>query len=504
MNPPATFLWHDYETFGAEPMYDRPAQFAAQRTSLDLQPIGDPVSWFCAPADDVLPHPAACLITGITPQQAQREGVVETVFAAHILAEMLQAGTCSAGFNSIRFDDVFTRNLLYRNLRDPYEREYVHGNSRWDLIDLARMCYALRPDGINWPLRKAVDGSGTETQPPSFKLEDLTRANGIEHTGAHEALADVRATIALARVLKARQPRLFDWALGLRNQKTAMALLQPVGARPVLHTSSRIPAARGCTSLVLPLAILPGRPKSVVVFDLMADPGPLLHESAEMIADMVFTPTADLPEGMERLPLKTIHSNHVPMLAPETTLHEVDTDRIQLDPARCQAHARLLQQALPAVQYKVLEVFSRTFDDEGVAGGTDPDQMLYSGGFFSPGDRRLMREVLALPPQELAGRAWRFRDQRLPLMLFRFRARNYPETLSAQERELWDRDRSQRLLTPADPGQFSYASYLATIAGLRHSQAEDKRAQRILDQLEVWGVETGLERLWQARDTHHG
>ncbi|HLF29408.1 MAG TPA: exodeoxyribonuclease I, partial [Xanthomonadales bacterium] len=183
---------------------------------------------------------------------------------------------------------------------------------------------------------------------------------------------------------------------------------------------------------------------------------------------------------------------------------EVDTDRIQLDPARCQAHARLLQQALPAVQHKVLEVFSRSFDDGGAAGGTDPDQMLYSGGFFSPGDRRLMREVLALPPQELAGRAWRFRDQRLPLMLFRFRARNYPETLSAQERELWDRDRSQRLLTPADPGQFSYASYLATIAGLRHSQAEDKRAQRILDQLEVWGVETGLERLWQARDTHHG
>jgi exodeoxyribonuclease-1 len=357
----------------------------------------------------------------------------------------------------------------------------------------------LRPGGINWPLRKAIEDSGTVAQPPSFKLGDLTRANGIEHTGAHEALADVRATIALARLLKARQPRLFDWALGLRNQKTAMALLQPVGAKPVLHTSSRIPALRGCTSLMLPLAILPDRPKSVVVFDLMADPGPLLSETADMIADLVFTPTADLPEGMERLPLKAIHSNHVPMLAPESSLHEVDTDRIRLDPARCHAHARMLQQALPAVQHKVLEVFSRSFEDEDVGGGTDPDQMLYSGGFFSPGDRRLMHEVLALPPQELAGYAGGFRDQRLPLMLFRFRARNYPETLSAREREVWDRDRSRRLLTPADPRQFSYASYQSTIAGLRRTQAEDQHAQRILDQLEAWGVETGLERLWQAR-----
>jgi len=503
MTSSATFLWHDYETFGAEPLFDRPAQFAAQRTNMDLEPIGEPVSWFCAPADDVLPHPAACLITGITPQHARHEGLIETTFAAHILEEMMQPGTCSAGFNSIRFDDVFTRNLLYRNLRDPYEREYLHGNSRFDLIDLARMCYALRPAGVNWPSRPPTGGQPAHESAPSFRLEDLARANGINHQGAHEALSDVRATIALARLLKSGQPRLFEWALSLRDQKTAMSLLDPVAATPVLHTSSRISALRGCTSLVLPLAILPHRPKSVVVFDLMGDPAPLLEESAETIADLVFTPAADLPEGMERLPLKTIHSNHVPMLAPMATLRDVDTDRILLDPALCNAQARLLQERLTEVRAKVLEVFSRPYADEGESAGTDPDQMLYSGGFFTPGDRHLMRKILAVNPRELASHAWGFKDPRLPLMLFRFRARNYPETLTTQEREAWDQDRTRRLVTPADARQLSFGNFLSVLAELRRTRAGDERALIILDQLEAWGEETGLQRLWREQESAH-
>jgi exodeoxyribonuclease-1 len=493
MKPPATFLWHDYETFGAQPMYDRPAQFAAQRTDADLQPLGEPVSFFCAPADDVLPHPAACLITGITPQRARSEGVVETEFAGRILAEMSQPGTCSAGYNSIRFDDVFTRNLLYRNFRDPYEREYQNGNSRWDLIDLARMCYALRPDGIQWPMR--ADGE-TQTAAPSFKLEDLARANAIEHGEAHEALADVRATIALARLLKDRQPRLFDWALGLRDQKAAMALLDPVDGKPVVHTSGRIAAIRGCTTLVLPIAILPDRPKAVVVFDLMADPGPLIDQPVETIADLVFTPSADMPDGMERLPLKTVYSNHVPMLAPVATLHDTDTGRIGLDPSRCDRHARILLRALPQVRPKVIEVFARPHDEDNEAGGADPDQMLYSGGFFSPRDKQLMRSVLATPAAALASQDWKFTDPRLPLMLFRYRARNYPATLTNAEQEAWDRDRARRLVTPADSRQFGYEAFRRAVAELRVLHAQDGSKQRILDQLESWALHTGLERLW--------
>jgi exodeoxyribonuclease-1 len=466
-------------------MTDRPAQFAAQRTDANLDPVGEPVTWYCEPADDVLPHPMACLITGITPQDASRQGLAETEFAQRILDEMMRPGTCTAGFNSIRFDDVVTRNLFYRNLRDPYEREFRNGNSRWDLIDLARMCYALRPDGVEWPLH--------EPGKPSFRLEDLSAANGIAHEGAHDALADVRATIGLARRLRAAQPRLFDWALEMRDQARVAALLDPVDPQPVLHTSARIAAARGCTTLVLPLALVPDRPKSVIAFDLAADPAPLLREPAEVIRDLVFTAAADLPEDVERLPLKVIHSNHVPMLAPLGTLKGVATERIGLDPQLCLKHARQLLAALGDVRAKVSEVFAQpggAFEDS-----SDPDRMLYSGGFFSPGDRHLMKKILAVPPRELAGHLWSFQDQRLPLMVFRFRARNFPDTLTQKEREAWDRDRRARLVDTTDPAYFTLADFRQVIAELREARAAEPTALRILDRLEAWVIETGMTEL---------
>jgi exodeoxyribonuclease-1 len=494
----SSFLWHDYETFGAQPLVDRPVQFAALRTDARLQPMGDPVVMYCAPADDVLPHPAACLITGITPQLARERGIPEAEFAAAVLAEMTPPGTCSAGYNSIRFDDVVTRSLLYRNLRDPYEREWKNGNSRWDLIDLMRMCYALRPQGIEWPMVERDPDAGLV---PSFRLEDLTRANNIAHVGAHDALADVNATIALARLVRDRQPKLFDWALGMRDAKAAMKLLDPVEAQPVLHSSSRIPAARGCTTLELPLAVMPDRPKSVVVFDLMADPTNLIEGSPEDIADRVFTPTADLPEGISRLPLKLVHSNHVPMLAPAATLKDVDTARIGLDPELCLRHASQMRAHLPAIRAKVIAVFSRGYDDdsrdEGEVSTSDPDLMLYSGGFLTDHDRFLLRKVLEVPPAKLPGHSWSFNDARLPLMVFRYRARNFPETLGLREAEAWEKDRCQRLFQPADSRQLAYSDYLQLLTEYRQMHAGEPRAQRILDALQAWPEVAGIEALWQ-------
>jgi exodeoxyribonuclease-1 len=480
-----SFLWHDYETFGANPMADRPSQFAAQRTDTDLNPVGDPVTWYCAPANDVLPHPMACLITGITPQEAKTKGVPETDFARRILGEMEQPGTCSVGYNSIRFDDAVTRNLLYRNLRDPYEREYRNGNSRWDLIDLARMCYALRPDGIEWPMH--------EPGKPSFKLEDLSSANHIEHQGAHDALADVRATLDLARLLRKSQPRLFQWALDMRDYKQVAKLIDPVEPAPLLHTSSRIPATRGCTTLVLPLAVHPGRPKSVIAFDLSADPTALIEEPADVIHDLVFTPVKDLPEEVQRLPLKAIHGNHVPMLAPAATLKGVDTRRIGLDPEQCKAHARQLLASLEAVRVKVTEVFSSqqsVFEES-----TDPDRMIYSGGFFSTHDRRLMQKVLEVPSAQLGSHLWSFQDKRLSLMLFRYRARNYPDTLNLEEARIWDQDRKLRLVDTTDPAYFTLADFNIAVRELRQLKNEEPAALRILDQLDAWVLETGISDL---------
>jgi exodeoxyribonuclease-1 len=484
LKEPDSFLWHDYETFGANPMVDRPSQFAAQRTDAELKPIGDPVTLYCAPSDDVLPHPMACLITGITPQEAAEKGLPETDFAAHVQELMMQPGTCAAGYNSIRFDDTVTRNLLYRNLRDPYEREWRNGNSRWDLIDLARMCYALRPDGVEWPFH--------EPGKPSFRLEDLTAANDIEHQGAHDALVDVRATIALARRIRTAQPKLFNWALGLRDKKAVARMLDPAEPAPLLHTSSRIPATRGCTSLVLPLAVVPNQPQAVVVFDLAADPSPLIQESAEMIHDLVFTPASDMPEGIERLPLKKIQANRVPMIAPLGTLKGVDTARIDLDVDSCKEHARKILACLEQVRPKVAEVFSTRYED---ASNRDPDRMLYSGGFFSAADRHLMNKILNVPAKSLREHLWTFQDDRLPLMLLRYRARNYPESLSLKEREIWNRDRKTRLVDAPGDEYFTLGAFRQELELCRRDHAQDQKALEILDKVESWVNGMGLEDL---------
>jgi len=474
MKPEHTFLWHDYETFGAHPQFDRPAQFAAIRTTANLEPLGNPMNWYCQPARDVLPHPIACLITGITPQKALRKGLIEAEFASRIRAEMMEPGTCSAGYNSIRFDDEFSRNLFYRNLYDPYEREYRNNNSRWDLIDLARMCYALRPGDIEWPEH--------EPGKPSFKLEHLSEANHIEHQGAHEALSDVMATIGLARLIKTRQPRLFDWALQMRDQQRVMKVLDPAHPKPLLHSSSRIPASRGCTTLVLPLSIFPERKKSVIVCDLMSDPEPLLSMTAEEISDRVFTPANDLPEGVERVALKAIHSNHVPMVAPAASLRGVDCERIGLDPQQCIGNAEKLIRNLPHIRAKVMDVFKPYPSDP----GTDPDHMIYSGGFFSAHDQRLMARIHATEPRRLNQQDWPFKDPRLAEMLFRFRARNYPDTLSPDENRRWQTQRLQRLNQPADIRQMSPENFTLEIANARLLHKDDRSAQDILDQLEIW------------------
>ena len=477
MNSEPTFLWHDYETFGAYPQLDRPSQFAAIRTNAKLETIGEPIDWYCQPARDVLPHPIASLITGITPQDALKKGLVEAEFATRVHAEMMEPGTCSAGYNSIRFDDEFSRNLFYRNFYDPYEREYKNGNSRWDLIDLTRMCYALRPAGIEWPEH--------EPGKPSFKLEHLSEANHIEHVGAHEALSDVMATIGLARLIKSRQSRLFDWALKMRDQHHVMRMLNPANPEPLLHTSSRIPATRGCTTLVLPLSIYPDQKKKVIVYDLMTNPEQLLQLTAEEISDRLFTPAKDLPEGVERIPLKTIATNHVPMIAPVATLKHVDCHRIGLDPQRCFDNAEKLKRVLPEIRNKVMDVFKPY--PPGEIG--DPDHMIYSGGFFSNQDRNLMNKVHSTSPDKLGQLSWPFKDSRLVEMLFRYRTRNFPDTLSLKESDLWQTQRLARLNQPADDRQLNPETFKLEILAARQLHSTDKRALAILDQLEAWGNE---------------
>jgi len=427
-----TIYWYDFETFGVDPRRDRASQFAGIRTDEDLNVIGEPLVLYCQPADDFLPSPMACVITGISPQKALAEGVNEAEFIKQIHREFSEPGTCVAGYNSIRFDDEVTRQLLYRNFYDAYEREWKHGNSRWDIIDMLRLCAATRPDGINWPRHE--DGSN------SFRLEQLTLANGIEHADAHDALADVIATIEMAKLIRQKQPKLFDYIYQLRNKKKVQAEIDMVTRKPLLHVSMMYPARRGCLALVMPICQHPVNKNGVIVYDLREDPSALLSLPVEQIMQRVFTSAEQLPDSVSRIPLKTIHINKCPVVTSPAVLDAARANDYEIDLQQCKRHWEMLQSSQDLAA-KLAAVFNEEMNKEEL----DPDFMIYSGGFFGDNDKSLMQTIRSTSATDLGRLDLPFRDKRLREMLFRYRARNYKETLNVDELARWERFRQQKL-----------------------------------------------------------
>jgi len=474
-----TLYWHDYETSGIDPRYDRPLQFAGIRTDEDLNIIGEPLMIYCKPADDFLPHPQASLITGITPQKALTEGLTEAAFMARIHAELAEPGTCGVGYNSLRFDDEFTRFSLFRNFYDAYAREWQNGNSRWDIIDMVRLTRALRPDGINWPDRE--DGK------PSFRLEDLTAANNIEHSGAHDALADVYATIAIAKLIKTTQPKLYDYVYQHRRKNDTAPLLNIRDRTPVIHVSRMYPSEYCGSAMVVPLAKDPTNNNGVIVYDCRYDPTDLINLDADTLKMHLFTPTADLPDGVTRPALKTLHINKCPVVVPEKTLDQAAADRLHID-RDLHLHHRDMLLAAEGLTEKLNQIFAaKTFDKV-----TDPDASLYSGGFFSDADKRKMDVIRSAEPDMLNTLSVPFEDNRLAEMLFRYRARNWPDSLSPAEQEQWLHYRQQRLADNAPEHILNFARFNEAITTCLEQPLSDEQ-QQVLEALSDYALSLETE-----------
>ncbi|WP_105631979.1 exodeoxyribonuclease I [Cronobacter dublinensis] len=418
-----TFLFHDYETFGKSPSLDRPAQFAALRTDENFNVIGEPEVFYCKPADDYLPQPEAVLITGITPQVALARGENEVEFARRIHALFTVPKTCVVGYNNVRFDDEVTRNIFYRNFYDPYAWSWQHDNSRWDLLDVMRACYALRPEGIVWP--ENSDGL------PSFRLEHLTVANGIEHANAHDAMADVHATIAMAQLVKTRQPRMFDYLYTYRSKQKLATLIDIVQMKPLVHVSGMFGAWRGNTSWIAPIAWHPDNRNAVIVVDLAGDISPLLELDADALRERLYTPKAALGDD-SAVPVKLVHLNKCPVLAQANTLRPEDAERLGIDRQHCLNNLKVLRDA-PQVREKLVALFAEA---PPFPPTSNVDAQLYDG-FFSDADRAAMRIVLQTPPQNLPALDITFVDKRIEKLLFNYRARNFPGTLSEPEQQRW-------------------------------------------------------------------
>lgn len=422
-NMQSTFFWHDYETFGTEPRTDRPTQFAGIRTDMDLNEIDEPVMVYCKPSLDALPSPESCLITGITPQFCQKNGVTEREFSATIEHELGKSNTISVGYNSIRFDDEVTRYLFWRNLIDPYAREWKNECSRWDLIDVTRALHALKPQAIAWPLN--YEGV------VNFKLEALSKANTLTHESAHDALSDVRATINLARLIKKVEPRFFEYCLALRSKEKVRTELSLNQKRPILHVSSMYGIGRGCLAIIWPLAIHPTNKNEVIVWDLQEDPGLLADLSVDEIKTRIFTRKEDLPTNISRLPIKTISLNKSPFVVNNLqVLTNERASQLNINLEIISQHAEIAQ------KLQLHETLWNNVYARDIYNPLDVDEDLY-GKFVPDVDRQILERLRRLNGDSLSKERVLFQDSRLDELVFRYRARNFPEHLNTDETERW-------------------------------------------------------------------
>lgn len=466
MKPEQTFFFYDLETSGLDARRDRVMQFAGQRTNMNLEVIEEPVNILVRLNDDVLPSPEAVMVTGITPQQTQADGMSEAEFAQMLMEQIFTPGTTTVGFNSVRFDDEFIRHTLWRNFYDPYEWCWKDSRSRWDLLDVVRMTRALRPEGIEWP----VDAEGR----PTNRLELLTKLNNLEHLKAHDALSDVRALIAVTKMIRGKQPKLYDFLYKVRSKKEIANIVNLEDAKPFVYSSGRYASEYQKTTVALPVA--PGaKPGSVLVYDLRHDPTQFADMSLADIKKRLFAKWEErkAPDFVP-IPVKELAYNKCPAVAPLGVLEQGNGwENIHLDAETVQKNLQILQRNRGSID-KVKEALDSR---PPFPKAKDVDGRLYDS-FMNDRDKTRCEVVRNATERELADFHPEFADERLPKLLLRYKARNYPQTLSDTERAEYEQYRSERL-------QSDLPKYMGSIAKMAKN-TQDENTQYLLQELQLW------------------
>lgn len=440
-----TIFFYDLETTGLNPRSDRIMQFAGQRTNMNLEPIGDPVNLLIKTSEDTLPSPYAIMVTKITPQSTQADGFTEAEFCKYVMDEIFTPGTIAMGYNSVRFDDEFMRNIFWRCFYDPYEWQWKDGRSKWDLLDVVRMTRALRPEGINWPV--------TEEGKATNRLELITKENGISHEHAHDALSDVDALIDVTRLIKEKQPKLFNYLFAMRDKKSVQQLVNLDKPAPFVYSSGRYSAEFEKTTVAYPIA--PAKNGNVLVFDLRQNLDELLAQEEPQYFPAV----------------KELKYNHCPAVAPLGVLEQGDGwGKIKLSKEQIDKNLK----ALLAHPDFVERMRSENENREEFPPAVDAESALYDG-FLDDADRTSCSAVRRAKLNDLADFHPDFHDPRLPELLLHYKARNFERALTESEHKKWEEYRMARIKSQQN-------SYIKAIQDLAAKDSDSF----ILEELQLW------------------
>ncbi len=458
---PRTFYWFDFETFGLDPKRDRPAQFAGLRTDENLNQLGKPDVLYCQLSEDYLPNPEACLVTGITPMTCMEQGVTEAEFAKKIYDLLSEPMTISIGYNNFKFDDEVVRHMFWRNLLEPYKREWDQGCARMDLYRVVQAVFAFKPDVFIWPRNDKGE--------LVIKLEEMTKANNLVHENPHDAASDAISTMLLAKQIKEKEPRFWDYAVSLTNKKLIKSLLGEF--KPLLYASRRFGEEQNFMAAILPLGINPHKPNQCFCWNLAYDP--------QVLQNLTLFPLCRNPESDRDHPESLcwdIESDKVVSLdwdgivaripgAKDKGLPLIDL-KLNDQPFLVKYNRKLcrvpgltpeqVQERAKTIFDRDFSIMSNVFDKIKAVGEeiypesdeADLETSLYSTGFLDNRDRCQLERLRNMDPDKLAENYARpqFINEELTDMIARYVARNYPGYLTAEAESAWEQYKIDHLI----------------------------------------------------------
>lgn len=431
------FVFYDTETTGISTDFDQILQFAAIRTDADLNEI-DRFEIRCRLLPHVIPHPAALKVTGMTIARATDPSLpchyemIRTIQAK--MAEWSPA--IFVGYNSLNFDEHLLRQALFRTLHAPYLTN-TNGNCRADAMTLVQAASQFSPECVvvpTGPTGKAV-----------FKLDQLAPANGFSHENAHDALADVEATIHMAKCVRERAPDCWSRFVRFSSKAGVNSFVESEDA----FVLTEFYFNRPYHYVVAPLGADPDNPAAQLCLDLRHD----LDWVSSLTDAQLGTWVAKSPK-----PVRKVRTNAAPSIAPvddvpPSFLGALSEDHIEAAAQRVRDDDELRQRLIKAVMANRVD-----YEDS-----PHVEEQIYAG-FIPDGDKARMETFHLVPWQYRVAIVEALEDERLRYYGYRLIHERHPELLTAEVREFYRTHDSGRLMDAS--GTAKWNTLLVALAAI--------------------------------------
>lgn len=415
------FVFYDTETTGSETFFDQILQFAAFRTDSDLNEIGR-FEIRCRIQPHILPSPGALIVTGMTLDRVLDTNLPTLFQMASAIHQKLTEWSPAVfvGYNSLEFDEDLVRQTFYQSLLPTYLTN-TNGNSRLDVMRLALAANEFAPGSLAIPLRP--DGKNT------FRLDRLAPENGFQHPNAHDAMADVEATLFMARLARDRIPWVWDHMVTMGKKPLAMKRAQD---EPVcLYTEFSFNKPHRW--LVSAIAADPGNSGNVIAFNLEHDPSELLTIGEESLKKWAKS---------KPKPLREIKASNCPILL-DLSFAQGRVDILKIGEQEILRRGSPLQSS-PELRHRLLRVCveaRETYEESHWL-----ERQIYCG-FASRSDETLMREYQKASWARRMEISEQLEDERFRRTAKRIIFNERPETLDGETRDAFSRAVAKRWLS---------------------------------------------------------